>query len=113
MGGSVGNALSRHVIVNGLNPALTVTGQWFERTLDDSANRRLSLPEGFLAVDVVRRADHDGINIRAGYQGWCVGFTVDVVVGGQFFRSCTTGDRYDLGGIETVRCLHVSPSHKP
>ncbi|MEE2709993.1 MAG: adenylosuccinate lyase [Gemmatimonadota bacterium] len=44
-------ALSRHVIVNSLNPALTVTGQWFERTLDDSANRRLSLPEGFLAVD--------------------------------------------------------------
>ncbi|MBT5877032.1 MAG: adenylosuccinate lyase [Candidatus Latescibacteria bacterium] len=45
--------LSRHVIANSLNPAMTVTGQWFERTLDDSANRRLSLAEAFLAVDSV------------------------------------------------------------
>lgn len=44
-------ALARHVIVNALNPAFTAANQWFERTLDDSANRRLSLPEAFLAVD--------------------------------------------------------------
>lgn len=44
-------SLARHVIVNSLNPQLTAAGQWFERTLDDSANRRLSLAEGFLAVD--------------------------------------------------------------
>ena len=44
-------ALSRFVIVDSLNPVLTVTGQWFERTLDDSANRRLSVPEAFLATN--------------------------------------------------------------
>src|SRR3712207_7023183 len=36
-----------------INPAMTVAGQWFERTLDDSANKRLSVPEGFLAIDAV------------------------------------------------------------
>lgn len=46
-------ALSRHVIVNSLNPALTAAEQWFERTLDDSANKRLSVPEGFLATDAI------------------------------------------------------------
>jgi adenylosuccinate lyase len=35
------------------NPAITATSQWFERTLDDSANKRLSIPEGFLAVDAI------------------------------------------------------------
>ena len=44
-------ALSRHVIANTLNPALTASTQWLERTLDDSANRRLAIPEAFLAVD--------------------------------------------------------------
>ncbi len=44
-------ALSRHVICNALNPALTAAAQWFERTLDDSANKRLSIAEGFLAID--------------------------------------------------------------
>jgi len=44
-------SLSRFVIVDALNPALNATGQWFERTLDDSANKRLSIPEAFLAVD--------------------------------------------------------------
>jgi len=44
-------SLARHVIVNALNPALTASSQWFERTLDDSANRRISIPEAFLAVD--------------------------------------------------------------
>lgn len=44
-------ALARHVIINTLNPAFTAASQWFERTLDDSANRRLSLAEGFLATD--------------------------------------------------------------
>ena len=46
-------ALSRHVIVNTLNPALTAATQWMERTLDDSANKRLSVPEAFLAIDGV------------------------------------------------------------
>ena len=44
-------ALSRHVLANTLNPALTAAAQWFERTLDDSANKRLAIAEAFLAVD--------------------------------------------------------------
>ena len=44
-------SLSRYVIVDALNPAVTSATQWFERTLDDSANKRLSIPEGFLAID--------------------------------------------------------------
>ena len=46
-------SLSRYVIVDSLNPALTASGQWFERTLDDSANKRISIPEAFLAVDSI------------------------------------------------------------
>lgn len=45
------SSLSRYVIVNALNPAITASTQWFERTLDDSANKRISIPEGFLAID--------------------------------------------------------------
>lgn len=44
-------ALSNYVIVNNTNPAITAATQWFERTLDDSANKRLSVPEAFLATD--------------------------------------------------------------
>ncbi|MBR6396352.1 MAG: adenylosuccinate lyase, partial [Lachnospiraceae bacterium] len=44
-------ALARYVMIDALNPAITSATQWFERTLDDSANKRLSVPEGFLAVD--------------------------------------------------------------
>ena len=44
-------SLSRYVMVDALNPAITSASQWFERTLDDSANKRLSVPEGFLAID--------------------------------------------------------------
>ena len=44
-------SLSRFVMVDALNPAITSATQWFERTLDDSANKRLSIPEGFLAID--------------------------------------------------------------
>ena len=44
-------SLSRYVMVDALNPAITSATQWFERTLDDSANKRLSIPEGFLAID--------------------------------------------------------------
>ncbi len=44
-------SLSRYVMVDALNPAITSSVQWFERTLDDSANKRLSVPEGFLATD--------------------------------------------------------------
>ena len=43
-------SLSRYVMVDALNPAITSATQWFERTLDDSANKRLSIPEGFLAI---------------------------------------------------------------
>ena len=44
-------SLSRYVMIDALNPAITSATQWFERTLDDSANKRLSIPEGFLAID--------------------------------------------------------------
>ena len=44
-------SLSRFVMVDAMNPAITSATQWFERTLDDSANKRLSVPEGFLAID--------------------------------------------------------------
>lgn len=46
-------SLARFVMVDSLNPAITAATQWFERTLDDSANRRLSVPEAFLATDAV------------------------------------------------------------
>ena len=44
-------SLARLVICNGENPAITAATQWFERTLDDSANRRISIPESFVAID--------------------------------------------------------------
>ena len=44
-------SLSRYELIDALNPAITSATQWFERTLDDSANKRLSIPEGFLATD--------------------------------------------------------------
>lgn len=47
------SSLARYVIVDSLNPAITASTQWFERTLDDSANKRISVPEAFLAVDAI------------------------------------------------------------
>ncbi len=46
-------SLSRYAISSALNPAITASTQWFERTLDDSANKRICVPESFLAVDAV------------------------------------------------------------
>ncbi len=46
-------SLSRYVMCDLMNPAITAATQWFERTLDDSANRRISIPEAFLAVDAI------------------------------------------------------------
>ncbi len=47
------SSLARYVIVDALNPAITASTQWFERTLDDSANKRISVPEAFLAIDAI------------------------------------------------------------
>lgn len=47
------SSLSRYVIIDVLNGAFTAATQWFERTLDDSANKRISIPEAFLAVDAI------------------------------------------------------------
>ena len=60
-------SLARFVICNAANPAHTHANQWFERTLDDSANRRLTLPESFLTVDVVLRTCS---NVMDGIQVW-------------------------------------------
>ena len=46
-------SLARHIMMDSLNPAVTAATQWFERTLDDSANRRISIPEAFLATDAI------------------------------------------------------------
>ncbi len=46
-------SLARYVMVDAMNPAVTAASQWFERTLDDSANKRISVPEAFLAVDAI------------------------------------------------------------
>lgn len=46
-------SLARHLIVISLNPPITSSNQWFERTLDDSANRRITIPEAFLTADAI------------------------------------------------------------
>jgi adenylosuccinate lyase len=46
-------SLSRHVMALSMDPAMTASAQWLERTLDDSANRRISIPEAFLCVDAI------------------------------------------------------------
>ena len=46
-------SLARYVMTDAMNPAVTAASQWFERTLDDSANKRISIPEAFLAVDAI------------------------------------------------------------
>lgn len=61
-------SISRYVMANALNAPMTASTQWFERTLDDSANRRISLPEGFLATDAVLRLMRNvtsGIHVNA------------------------------------------------
>ncbi len=47
------SSLARYVIADAINPAITASTQWFERTLDDSANKRISIPEAFLSVDAI------------------------------------------------------------
>lgn len=47
------SALARFVVVNALNPAITASNQWLERTLDDSANKRISISQSFLAIDAI------------------------------------------------------------
>ena len=56
-------ALARYVIQDGVNPAMTAATQWFERTLDDSANKRIAVAEAFLAVDAILEIY---INVTAG-----------------------------------------------
>lgn len=58
------SSLARYVIVDALNPAITASTQWFERTLDDSANKRISVPEAFLAIDAILNIY---INVASGF----------------------------------------------
>lgn len=58
------SSLARYVIVDALNPAITASTQWFERTLDDSANKRISIPEAFLAIDAILNIY---INVASGF----------------------------------------------
>ena len=63
------NALARHVIALTMDPAMTAASQWLERTLDDSANRRIAIPEAFLATDAVLLLVHNvsaGLVVRSG-----------------------------------------------
>ena len=60
-------SLSRYVMVDALNPAITSATQWFERTLDDSANKRLSVPEGFLAIDGILDLCLNGVDVLVVY----------------------------------------------
>jgi adenylosuccinate lyase len=57
------NALARHVVVLALDPAITAASQWLERTLDDSANKRIAVPEAYLGCDAVLTLWH---NVAAG-----------------------------------------------
>jgi len=57
------NALARHAIALVIDPAFTAASQWFERTLDDSANKRIAVPEAYLAVDAILLIQH---NVSAG-----------------------------------------------
>ena len=60
-------SLARYIMADALNAPMTASTQWFERTLDDSANRRISIPEGFLAADAVLRLLRNvtsGINVN-------------------------------------------------
>jgi adenylosuccinate lyase len=61
------SSLARYVVVNSLNPAITASTQWFERTLDDSANKRLSVPQGFLAADSILNLSINVVNGLAVY----------------------------------------------
>ena len=56
-------ALARHVIALTIDPAFTAATQWLERTLDDSANRRIAIPEAYLATDAILLLMH---NVAAG-----------------------------------------------
>ncbi len=60
-------SLSRYLMADTMNAAMTASTQWLERTLDDSANRRISLPEGFLCADAVLRLAQnvtDGLRVN-------------------------------------------------
>ena len=60
-------SLARYVMTDALNPAWTAATQWMERTLDDSANRRISMPEGFLCADAILRLAQnvtDGLHVN-------------------------------------------------
>lgn len=61
-------ALARYIITDALNPALTAASQWLERSLDDSANRRIAMAEGFLACDAVLNLVAD---ISGGLEAHC------------------------------------------
>ncbi len=55
-------SLARYIMTDAMNAPLTASVQWFERTLDDSANRRISIPEGFLATDAILRLAQNVVN---------------------------------------------------
>ena len=97
-------ALARYVICDSLNPAFTSATQWFERTLDDSANKRISVPEAFLAVDAI-------LNIMINVVSGLVVYP-KVIEGARYERAAVHGNREHHDGRRKARRQPSGPARR-